>query len=138
MTIKKIYENYKTIAVYGMSANPAKPSNYVPAFLMEHGYNIIPINPAAQEILGKKSYTRLEDIPEEIEILNVFRPSEVAPDVVREAIERKKSRGDINLIWLQEGIISNEAKELAEENGIEFIQDRCMLKEYKIILNSEF
>ncbi len=131
MTMQEIYSNYKTIAVYGMSTNPAKPAHNVPEFLDSKGYNIIPINPGADEIIGKKAYARLADIPDEIDILDVFRPSEQALGVVEEAVERKKAKGDIKLIWLQEGIINDEAKKLAEENGIEFIQDKCMLKEYK-------
>jgi hypothetical protein len=131
MSFKPIYDKYKTIAVYGMSTNPAKPANFVPAFLESNGYTIIPINPAAQEIDGKKSYPKIADIPDKIEILNVFRPSEQALDIVKEAVERKKVKGDIDVVWLQEGIINNEAKILAEENGIEFVQDRCMKKEYQ-------
>lgn len=130
MTIKEIFDNYNTIAVYGMSSNESKAAHYVPAFLMTQGYNILPINPIAEEIAGKKVYKNLLDIPEKIEILNVFRPSEQALGVVKEAVERKKQKGDIDLIWLQEGIINNEAESLARENGIEFIQDRCMYKEY--------
>ncbi len=131
MSYKQIFDKYRTIAVYGMSTNPAKPSNEVPALLESAGYNIIPINPVAQEINGKKSYPKIADIPDKIEILNVFRPSEQALDVVKEAVERKKEKGDIEVIWLQEGIRNDEAKKLAEENGIEFVQDRCMKKEYQ-------
>ena len=131
MSIKSIYEDYKTIAVYGMSSNPSKPSNFVPAFLESVGYNIIPINPTAAEIDGKKAYPKLMDIPDKIEILDVFRPSDMALGVVQEAVERKKEKGDIYVVWLQEGIINDDAKKLAEENGIEFVQNRCMLKEYK-------
>jgi len=131
MTFKEIFDNYKTIAVYGMSTNEAKPSHHVPAFLLEQGYNIIPVNPVADEIAGQKVYKNLFDIPEQIDVLNVFRPSAQALEVVQEAVERKKIKGDIKLIWLQEGIINDEAKKLAEENGIEFIQDKCMYKEYQ-------
>jgi uncharacterized protein len=131
MTIKEIFEKYKTIAVFGMSTNEAKPSHYVPVFLLNHGYNIIPINPVASEIAGQKVSKNILDIPENIDILNVFRPSNQVLEVVEEAVERKKARGDIDLIWLQEGIVNDEAKKLAEANGIEFIQDKCMLKEYR-------
>ena len=133
MSYKHIFDNYKTIAVYGMSTNPVKPSNYVPAFLESNGYRIIPINPVAQEIDGKKSYPKIADVPDKIEILEVFRPSEQCLDVVNEAVERKKAKGDINVIWLQEGIINDEAKKLAEDNGFEFVQDRCMKKEYEYL-----
>ena len=130
MTIKEIFENYKTIAVYGMSTNPSKPSHTVPVFLSEKGYNIVPINPVANEIACQKAYKNIADIPNEIDILNVFRPSAAALGVVEEAVLRKKAKGDIKLIWLQEGIINDDAKKLAEENEIEFIQDKCMYREY--------
>ncbi len=130
MDIKKVFEDYNTIAVYGMSTNPAKPSHTVPVFFLDHGYTVYPVNPVADEIAGEKVYKNLADAPEGIEILNVFRPSDQALGVVEEAVARKKAKGDIKLIWLQEGIISDEAKKLAEENGIDFIQDKCMYKEY--------
>ncbi|MFH1052699.1 MAG: CoA-binding protein [bacterium] len=131
MTISEIFEKYKTIAVFGMSTNDVKPSHYVPAFLLSQGYNIIPVNPGAKEIAGQKSYKNILDIEDDIDILNVFRPSGQVLEIVEEAVERKKQRGDIDLIWLQEGIMNDEAKKLAESHGIEFIQDKCMFKEYK-------
>ena len=130
MTIKEIYDTYKTIAVYGMSTNASKPSNYVPVFLQSKGYKIIPVNPVADTIAGEKAYKFLKDIPDEIDILNVFRPSAACLEVVEEAIERKKLRGDIKLIWLQLGIANEQAKALAESNGIEFVQNMCMKDEF--------
>jgi uncharacterized protein len=130
MNYQEIFDKFKTIAVFGMSTNPSKPSHTVPVFMMGQGYDVIPVNPVAAEIAGKKVYKNLIDIPEEIDILNVFRPSEQALAVVEEAVERKKARGDIKLVWLQEGIINEEAKQLALDNGMEFIEDRCMYKEY--------
>jgi hypothetical protein len=131
MTIEEILTSYKTVAVYGMSTNAAKPSNYVPVYLMSKDYDVIPINPTADEIAGKKAYHTLAEVPDYIEILDVFRPSEAALGVVEEAIERRKAKGDIEVIWLQEGIINDEAKKLAQENGIIFVQDACMKKEYE-------
>ena len=113
-----------------MSTNPSKPSHTVPVFLSKKGYNIVPINPVAEEIVGLKVFKNIANIPNEIDILNVFRPSEAALAVVEEAVERKKAKGDIKLIWFQEGIINEDARKLAEENGIEFIQDKCMFKEF--------
>lgn len=130
MTFEEIFENYKTIAVYGMSKHPAKAAHSVPAFMHNQGYKIIPINPKVESIIGLQAYKNLSEVPDEIDILNVFRPSEHALDVVKEAVERHNSRGDIKLIWLQEGIKSDEAKALAEQNGIEFIQNRCIYKDY--------
>lgn len=130
MTMNEIFENNKTIAVYGMSKNPAKAAFTVPNFFIGKGYNIIPVNPTAEEIADRKCYHVLMDIPDNIDILNVFRPSEDCLKVTEEAVARKKAKGDIKLIWLQEGIVNEEAKLLAEANGIEFIQDMCMFKEY--------
>lgn len=130
MEIKDIFEKYKTIAVYGMSASPYKAAHNVPAFFHNMGYRIIPINPHADEILGLKVYRNLIDIPEKIDIVNVFRPSEDAELVINEAIERFKKEGDIKVIWLQEGIFSIHGKEAALNNGIDFVEDRCMYKDY--------
>lgn len=130
MTIQEIMKNFKRVAVYGMSANPSKPAFYVPELLSKNGYDIYPINPSAEEILGIKVFPKLIDVDGEIDILNVFRPSEQTVQVVQEAIERKKIRGDIKVIWLQEGIINEEAKKLALENGFIFIQDKCMKVEF--------
>lgn len=122
--------SFKKIAVVGMSDNPEKPSNRVPKYLMTQGYKIIPVNPTKEEIMGLKSYKSLREVDEEIDVVDVFRRPEQALEVVKEAIERKKERGDIKAIWLQEGIVNDEAKKLAEENGILFVQDRCMFREH--------
>ena len=132
--IKEILTKYKTVAVYGMSKSPTKPSHTVPAYLHTQGYTIIPINPSADEILGLKSYKNIIDVEDKIDILEVFRPSEKVPDVVKEAIERKKQKGDIEVIWLQDGIYHDEAKKLAEQEGITVIQDRCMFRDHRQFL----
>jgi len=134
MTIQEILTKYNTIAVYGMSGNPTKAAYEVPEFMLKKGYKIIPINPKEEEILGKKVYHTLMEIPDKIEILDVFRPSEEAVDVVKQAIERKKAKGDIDVIWLQLGIYNDEAKALAEENGIEFVQNKCLKIEYNNLI----
>lgn len=131
MTIKEILEKYKKIAYYGISTNPDKPAYRVPAFMQSQGYEVIPINPHADEILGKKVYRNLMDVEEEIEILDVFRPSDQTVQVVKEAIERNKAKGDIKVIWLQLGIMNEEAKKLAEEHGFIFVQDKCLHIEYE-------
>lgn len=127
---KQILKQYKTIAVYGFSKNPEKLAHSIPVFLKNRGYKVVGINPQKFEVEGIPVYTKLNDVAEEIEILNVFRPSEYCFDVAKEAIERKNKRGDIKVIWLQEGIVNEEARKLAEENGIEFIQDTCIYKIY--------
>ncbi|WAC07556.1 MAG: CoA-binding protein [Thermodesulfobacteriota bacterium] len=128
--IPEIFENCHTIAVYGMSKNPKKAAHRVPAFLLAKGYAIIPVNPSADMILNRRCYHNLKEVEERIDIIEVFRPSEEALSIVQEAIQRKKEKGDIGVIWLQEGIQNEEAKMLAEKNGIIFIQDHCMFKEY--------
>jgi predicted CoA-binding protein len=123
--IKKFYE-LKNIAVVGMSKNPEKAAHYVPKYLAEKGYNIIPVNPTADEILGKKCYSELSDIPEHVDIVDVFRPSEQVTPVIDEAIKLKPK-----VIWLQEGIHNIEAESLAQKSGIEVIFNRCMLAEHQ-------
>lgn len=129
--IREVFEKYKTVAVYGMSRDPNKPSHYVPVHLQSEGYNVIPVNPSTAEIVGLKSYSGLQAVPECIEILNVFRPSDQVEGIVREALERRRERGDIEVIWLQEGIADEGAGKLAEEAGVIFVQDRCMGKEFR-------
>ncbi len=123
--IKKFYE-LKNIAVVGMSKNPEKAAHYVPKYLAEKGYNIIPVNPTADEILGKKCYSELSDIPEHVDIVDVFRPSEQVMPVIDEAIKLKPK-----VIWLQEGINNVEAESLAQKAGIEVVFNRCMFAEYQ-------
>lgn len=131
---KDLLAKYKNIAVYGMSEKEEKPSNYVPSYFIDHGYNIMPINPKAKKIRDLKIFKTLKDVEGDIEILDIFRPSQDAPAIVKEALERKKEKGDVKVIWLQEGILSDEAKSLAEGAGIEFVQDRCVYKEFVKIL----
>ncbi len=130
MTTKEMLTNYKSIAVVGFSANTEKTSHRVPIYMIEQGYDVIPVNPVADKIAGLKVYHDLASIPEEIDIVNVFRPSADCLNVAKEAVERKKSRGDVKVLWLQEGIVNEEARKLAEDNEILFIEDKCILKEH--------
>ena len=98
--------------------------------MKKEGYDIYPINPKAQEIAGEIVFRDIMAIPDEIEILDVFRPSEECKRVAELAAERKKAKGDVKVLWLQLGIVSPEAKQIAEENGIEFVQDKCLKIEY--------
>ena len=123
--IKKFYE-LKNIAVVGMSKNPEKAAHYVPKYLVEKGYNIIPVNPTTDEILGKKCYSDLSNVSEHVDIIDVFRPSEQVMSVISEAIKLKPK-----VIWLQEGIHNIEAESLAQKAGIEVIFNRCMLAEHQ-------
>ena len=123
-TVLKILK-MKTIAVVGISPKEDRPSNYVPRYLQERGYKIIPVRPGVKEILGEKAYKKLSDVPENVEVVNVFRRSEFCVDIAKQAVEIKAKA-----LWLQEGIINEEAKKIAEENGLLFIMDYCLKKAY--------
>ncbi|UCH08391.1 MAG: CoA-binding protein [Deltaproteobacteria bacterium] len=131
--IHEVLETCRTVAVYGMSQNPEKPAHYVPLFLATKGFDIIPINLYADEIIGRQCYSHLMEILERIEILQVFRPSDQVPDVMEEVALRRKEKGDIAVVWLQEGIKNRAAQRRAEDLRIAFVQDRCMQKEFKRI-----
>ena len=129
--IRKFYE-LKNIAVVGMSKNEEKPAHFVPKYLIEHGYNIIPVNPTATEVLGKKSYPSLAELPDNmnVDIVDVFRRSEDVPSVVDDIIKNKE-KGGIKVIWMQSGISNEEAERKAKENGIDVVYNRCMMEEHK-------
>jgi predicted CoA-binding protein len=129
--IAEILKKHKTVAVYGATGDPLKPSHYVPEYVQSRGYTIIPINPREEKILEQKVYRNILDIPESIGILNVFRRSEKIMELMPEVLERRKQKGDIAVMWLQSGIISFEAKKMAEEAGIVFIQDLCLMVEVR-------
>jgi len=117
------------VAVVGMSKNPSKAAHYVPKYLFENGYEITPVNPSSDEILGKKSYNSVSDIVGDVDIVDVFRPSDQVLPVIREAIKKKPK-----VIWLQEGIHNLEAEELARSAGIKVVFNRCMLAEHQRLL----
>ncbi len=123
--IRKFYL-LKNIVVVGMSKNPEKAAHYVPKYLADRGYNIIPVNPTTDEIMGKKCYHEINEVNESIDIVDVFRPSDRVMPVVEEAIKKKPK-----VIWLQEGIHNQEAEELARNAGIEVVFNRCMLAEHQ-------
>jgi len=126
--IKQIF-SLKNVAVIGMSKNQEKAAHYVPKYLSQNGYNIMPVNPTADEILDKKCYPSVEDIPESIDIVDVFRPSDQVLPVVQQAIKKKPK-----VIWLQEGIHNVEAEDLARKEGIKVVFNRCMLAEHQRLL----
>jgi len=123
--IRKIY-SLKNIAVVGMSKNPDKAAHYVPKYLHEQGYNIIPVNPTTSEILGKTCYSSLLDIPDEVDIVDVFRPSDQVKPVIEESVKIRPK-----VIWLQEGIHNPEAEAIAQKAGINVVYNRCMLAEHQ-------
>lgn len=114
------------IAVVGMSKNSSKAAHYVPKYLSENGYDVTPVNPTGEEILGKKCYSSISEIDDDIDIVDVFRPSDQVLPVVEEAIKKKPK-----VIWLQQGIHNLEAENLAKKAGIKVIFNRCMLAEHQ-------
>jgi predicted CoA-binding protein len=116
----------KKVAVIGMSKNSSKAAHYVPKYLSDNGYDVTPVNPTTEEILGKKSFNSVSEIDEEIEIVDIFRPSDQVLPFVQEAIKKKPK-----VIWLQEGIHNSEAEELARKEGIKVVYNRCMLAEHQ-------
>ena len=124
--IKKFY-TLKNIAVVGMSKNEEKAAHYVPKYLIDHGYNVIPVNPMATEILGRKSYPNVSSVPDRIEIVDIFRRSEDVPSVIEDILKKE----GVKVIWMQEGIYSKEAEKMAKEKDISAVYNRCMMAEHR-------
>ena len=124
--ILELLKKYKTIAVVGLSSNPMRPSFGVTEYMQGAGYRIVPVNPNETEVLGEKSYARMEDVPEKIEIVNVFRRAEDVPAVVESAI-----RIGAKVVWMQSGIENEAAAERARAAGLVVIEDACILVEHR-------
>ena len=124
-TIKKILDECKTIAVVGLSSNPYRPSNGVASFMQKKGYKIIPVNPNETLVIGEKAVASLSDITEKFDLVDIFRRSDEAGNVVDEAIKL-----GAKAVWLQEGVIDNAAAKRAEDAGLMVVMDRCWLKDY--------
>jgi len=127
-SIEEMLKGSKTIAVVGLSSNPLRASHGVSAYMQAQGYRIIPVNPQEEYVLGEKSYASLLDVPEPIDIVDVFRRSDAVPEVVDQAIQKKASA-----IFMQEGVIHEQAAEKARQAGIFVVMDRCILKEHRNI-----
>jgi uncharacterized protein len=125
-SIADILKKHKSIAVVGLSSNPARPSHGVASYMKSAGYRIIPVNPNEKEVLGEKSYARVEDVAEKIGIVDIFRRPEDVPPVVDGAI-----RAGAKVIWMQLGIENAEAGEKARAAGITVVMDACLLVEHK-------
>ncbi len=128
MDIESIIRSYRTIAVVGLSPEPKNPGNGITAFLKTVGFNIIPVSPHTDEILGERTYPALKDIPFPVDIVQVFQPSDPIGHA-RDAIDI-----GAKVLWLQEGIVSNEAEEICVDAGMDVVMDRCLLKEYRRLL----
>lgn len=117
----------RTVAVVGCSATPGKDAHEIPNYLLEHGYDVVPVNPNHEEVLGRDAYDSLSDVDREIEVVNVFRPSEEVSGVVDRVLERE----DVKVLWLQLGISDPDAETRAEDAGIHVVSDRCMKVEHQ-------
>ncbi|MFZ5650474.1 MAG: CoA-binding protein [Bacillota bacterium] len=129
--IRGILEKSKNIAVVGLSGNPEKDSHRVAGYLIEKGYNIIPVNPSEAEILGRKCYKTLSSVPEKIDIVNVFRRSEHLPAIVEEAV-----RAGTACIWAQLGVSCAASAEKASGEGINVVMDRCIKVEHRRLIGT--
>lgn len=126
--IADVLKKAKTIAVVGLSPSPFRPSYGVAAYLQTHGYTIIPVNPTVEEVLGQKSYRSLRDIPEKVDIVNIFRRPENVPPIVDDSIAIHAP-----VVWMQEGVIHEKAAEKARRAGLFVVMDLCILKEHRYL-----
>lgn len=117
----------ETVAVVGCSSTPGKDAHEIPAYLLEHGYEVVPVNPYAEEIFGRTAYDSLSAVDEDIDVVNVFRPSEEVADIVDEAIERD----EVAVVWTQLGIADDEAAERAEAAGLRVVQHECLKVQHR-------
>jgi predicted CoA-binding protein len=124
--VERILTSYDTITVVGASRAPAKAAQYVPAHMQQHGWRVIPVNPHADEILGERVYRTLADISEQVGLVDVFRPSAATPDIARQAVA-----AGATALWLQLGIASAEARRIAEDAGLLYVEDRCLIIEQR-------
>jgi predicted CoA-binding protein len=122
---RDILTKSKTVAVVGLSDSPDRPSYHVAAYLQSHGYRIIPVNPQASEVLGERSYPTLRDVPVPIDLVDIFRRSDAVPPIVDDAIAV-----GAKAVWMQEGVVHNEAAAKARAAGLKVVMDRCTLKEH--------
>ena len=125
-TIPELLRNARTIAVVGLSSRATRPSYGVSRYMQDSGYRIIPVNPHETEVLGERAYSRLEDILERIDIVDIFRRSQYVPEIVEAAI-----RVGAGAIWMQEGVVNEEGAARARAAGLTVVMDRCILKEHR-------
>jgi hypothetical protein len=129
MTIPELLKTSKTIAVVGLSSRKFRPSYGVSQYMQEQGYRIIPVNPNETSVLGETCYARLSEVPEKIDIVNIFRRSEYVPEIVEEAV-----RIGARAVWMQEDVVHEEAAARAREAGLFVVMDRCILKEHRTLV----
>jgi predicted CoA-binding protein len=127
--MRRLVQDSKTIAVVGLSDRPGRASHGVARFLQAQGFRVIPVNPGCTEVLGEKCYARIEDVPVEIDIVDIFRKPEFVGEVVAQALLKRP-----RCIWMQEGVVDHDAAKMAEAAGIAVVMDRCILKEMARLL----
>lgn len=127
--LRRVLQEHRVIAVVGASDDEDKAAHDVPAYLQDHGYEIIPVNPGNAEVLGQRAYDDLSDVDRNIDIVEVFRPADEAP-----AIARKAAALGASVLWLQQGIESDEAREIAEEAGLKVVMDECMMSNHRRLI----
>ena len=120
-TLNDILTSFRTIAVVGISAKPERASHDIALYLIENGFEVIPVNPNYQSVLGLKCYHSLRDVPQNVDIVNIFLRPELITEVARQAVEKK-----CKVLWMQLGIINNEAAQIAEQAGIQVVMDQCI------------
>jgi predicted CoA-binding protein len=125
VTIQRLLHRARTIAIVGLSANDLRPSNFVGFYLQRHGYRVIPVNPRESEILGEVSHPSLSDVPEGVDIVNVFRTPDALPAIAEEAVAI-----GAGALWCQFGVVNEEGARIAEEGGLEIVMDRCLKVEH--------
>ena len=132
--MKEILTKYRTVAVVGVSRDPSKDSHRVAEYLQSQGFHVIPVNPTADEVLGEKCYKSLFEMPDEvqrtIEIVDIFRPSSDTPAIVEQAVKLKERYDKPYVVWMQLGIINEQAAETARQAGITVVMNRCMMQEH--------
>ena len=127
--LRNILKSVHTVACVGVSSNPDKDSYGIFQYLVEAGYNMIPVNPAAHEIMGRRTYPDVVSIPEKVDVVQIFRKPEDVPPVVEQAIQ-----AGAQVVWMQEGIVNREAAERAEQAGLQVVMNRCMMKTHMSLL----
>lgn len=128
--IKEIFQKTSSIALIGFSPDPNKESHKIGKYLLEAGFIVYPVYPKENYILEQKVYRNLNEIPHKIDLVNVFRRSEFIPEVFEEVIQRNQERGDLQTLWLQLGIMHSEVAKQAQELGLDFVQNRCIMVEH--------
>lgn len=128
--LRKLLSQARTIAVYGCSPKPDRTSHQITAFLIDKGYDIFPVHPQAESILGRKCYAKLADIPVHVDIVDVFRKAEYTPEVARQAVEIAAGA-----LWLQQGIVNEESYRIAREGGVLPVMDLCIAVMHRLLLH---